>query len=182
MYVSFFKNFFSFFSFFQYFSPFFSFCFFPPSLLFCPLLMKFHLCFVSFNNSFVVLLERLFGQVVCSPPQLRNSCSTKILSVFRSLVFLHSAFSLSHPDSYCVDTRPAHLLLGSRPLVSRLICIVDFSHISIWESFCIDRNDWRHQKLGVGTVQSIVSTQLPSSTLAVSAHPHTHGVAGRVEI
>ena len=76
---------------------------------------------------------------------------------------------------------PSVWLLGSRPLASRLICIVDFSHTSICESFCLDRSGRRHQRLGVGTVQSIVSTQLPSSTLAVSAHPHIHGVAGRVE-
>ena len=48
------------------------------------------------------------------------------LSVFRGLVFLHSAFSLSHPDVTVVYN----------PLAVRLICIVDFSHISICESFC----------------------------------------------
>ena len=34
----------------------------------------------------------------------------KFFSVFRGLVFLHSAFSLSHPDSFSVDTRPSTLV------------------------------------------------------------------------
>ena len=65
--------------------------------------------------------------------------------------------------------------------IQTVFALVDVSHTSICESFCLDRSGRRHQRLGVGTVQSIVSTQLPSSTLAVSAHPHIHGVAGRVE-
>ena len=51
-----------------------------------------------------------------------------------------------------------HLLFGSRPLASRLICIYCFSHISICESFCIDRSGCRHHKLGVGTAKHRVDT------------------------
>ena len=43
------------------------------------------------------------------------------------------------------------------------VCTVVFSHIPICESFCIDRSGCRHQRLGVRTLQNIVSTQLPPS-------------------
>ena len=150
--------------------------------------MKFHFCLSLMIRS---------SQVVHSPSQLRSSCSTNSCfncrvsgsprCIFNEVCVTEGV--VGSPLCLIILVRqvlpqslyPSVWLLGSRPLASRLICLVDFRHTSICESFCLDRSGCRHQRLGVGTVQSIVSTQLPSSTLAVSAHPHIHGVAGRVE-
>ena len=160
-------------------------------------LMKFHLCCVFFNNSFVVLQERRYSQVVYSSPQLRNSCSTdscfrlssevwcfctahSLCPIQMSVWFARALFFFTFSVKGCLTrlVGDSAFVAWLKPLSSRLICIVDFSHISICERFCIDRSGCRYQRLGVGTVQSIVSTKLPSSTLAVSAHRHIHGVAG----
>ena len=123
---------------------------------------KFHFYFVSFSNT------------VYSLPQLRNSCSTSFCfncRVSSEVWCFCTAHSLHPIHTRSVLTRDrVHLLHGSRPLVFRLICTVDFSHISICESFCVHHSGCRHRRLGVGTVQNIVSIQLPSSTFAVSAH------------
>ena len=79
----------------------------------------------------------------------------------------------------------AFFLFGSRPLAFRLISTVVFSHISICESFCIDRSGCRHQRLGVGTVENIMSIQLfhrtPRCAYAV-AQPHEHSDIDRSDI
>ena len=114
--------------------------------------------------------------------QLSDKFLCQLQSVFRGLVFLHCAFISSHPDSFSVDTRPCrfgawlkathiqtdlHLLIS---VISRFVKASAF--ITVVAAI---------GRLGVGTVQNIVSIQLPSSIFAVSAHPHIHEVAGRIE-
>ena len=132
-----------------------------------------------------------FSHVVHSSSQLRNSCSTNSCFKCRVSFFFPRCISMKVSEyslflslvrqMLSQSLYASVLLRDSRSLVSRLIFIVYFSHISICESFCLDRSDCRRQRLGVGTVQSIVSTQWSSSTLAVSVHPHIHGVSYRGE-
>ena len=121
------------------------------------------------------------SQVVHSLPQLRNRCSTNSFvncRVSSEVWCFCTAHSLHPVRTRSVLTRDrADMLNGSRPLAFRLICTVDFSHISICESFCVDRSGCRHRRLGVGTVQNIVSIQLPSSTFC-SASTSSHERSG----
>ena len=96
------------------------------------------------------------SKIVHSSSQLRNSGSTNscfkcTVSVFffffpRSISIKRSEYSLFLSlvrHVLCQSLYPSVLLRDSRPVVSRLICIVDFSHISICESFCLDRSGFR---------------------------------------
>ena len=98
--------------------------------------MKFHLCFVSFNNSFVVLLDRRFSQVVCSPSQLRNSCST-ILECLQRFGVSAQRILFVPPRCQCCLYRqcssaqsqwkvvyPSAFVVWLKPLAVRLICTV----------------------------------------------------------
>ena len=93
---------------------------------------KFHFYFVSFSNT------------VYSLPQLRNRCSTNSCvncRVSSEVWCFCTAHSLHPIHTRSVLTRDrAQLLHGSRPLAFRLICTVDFSHISICESFSFDHS------------------------------------------
>ena len=118
----------------------FFFCYVFFSLFF---LKNFHLCLSLMIRS---------SQVVYSSPQLRNSCSTNScfnwrvssevwcfctahslcptqMSVWFARALFFCTFSVEGCLSRLVSDR-AHLLFGSRPLVFRLICTVDFSQIS----------------------------------------------------
>ena len=142
--------------------------------------MKFHLCFVSFSTSFVVLLERRFSQVVCSPPQLRNSCSTNSECLQRSDV---SAQRIVFVPSRCqcwlsrLISDLAHLLHGSSHSQSDWFALLFQSYLDVWK-LLPGRSGYRHQRLGVGTRSVIVSTQLPPSSTFCSSHavaqPHEH--------
>ena len=124
--------------------------------LFFVLLMKLHLCFVSFNNSFVVLLERQLShsQIVYSPPQLRNSCSTNVSSEVWCFCTAHSLYPI---QTRSVLTRePSTFVAWLKANRIQTVCTVVFQRSPDFESCWIDRNGCRHQRLAVRTLQNIV--------------------------
>ena len=85
-----------------------------------------------------------------------------------------TAHSLHPIQTRFVLTRDrAHLLLASRPLVSMLIRIVDFSHFSILESFCI--NQWlaTSESRSGNSSKHRVDTVAIIHTCSVSTSSHT---------
>ena len=76
--------------------------------------MSFHLCFVSLNKLFRCVAGTTVQSSCLFTATVEEQLFDNFLSVFRGLVFLHSAFSLSHPDVsvVCTGTVLLHILSG----------------------------------------------------------------------